>query len=95
VVTLGDNCHGAKTVDQFGSPELKQEVLTQVLFGPLPGVPATPAGGRLGPVAMCRQSVRDGDGWIIHGSKMSLQRAQRAVSILVTNSIRGAEKHQS
>ena len=87
----------AKTVDQFGSPELKEEVLPRVLSGHFRlclGY-TEPEGGS--DVATCKtRAVRDGDGWIINGSKMFTSNAHNAQYVfLVTNTDPDAPKHQS
>ena len=87
----------AKTVDQFGSPELKDEVLPRVLSGHFRlclGY-TEPEGGS--DVATCKtRAVRDGDGWIINGSKMFTSNAHNAQYVfLVTNTDPDAPKHQS
>ena len=48
-------------------------------------------------VATCKtRAVRDGDGWIINGSKMFTSNAQNASYVfLVTNTDPNAPKHQS
>ena len=69
----------ARAVVQFGSPELKDEVLPRVLSGQFRlclGY-TEPEGGS--DVATCKtRAVRDGDGWIINGSKMFTSNAQNA-----------------
>jgi 3-oxocholest-4-en-26-oyl-CoA dehydrogenase alpha subunit len=87
----------AKTVDQFGSPELKEEVLPRVLSGHFRlclGY-TEPEGGS--DVATCKtRAGRDGDGWIINGSKMFTSNAHNAQYVfLVTNTDPDAPKHQS
>jgi alkylation response protein AidB-like acyl-CoA dehydrogenase len=87
----------AKTVDQFGSPELKQEVLPQVLSGHFRlclGY-TEPEGGS--DVATCKtRAVRDGDGWIINGSKMFTSNAHNAKYVfLLTNTDPDAPKHKN
>ena len=87
----------AKTVDQFGSPELKEEVLPRVLSGHFRlclGY-TEPEGGS--DVATCKtRAVRDSDGWIINGSKMFTSNAHNAQYVfLVTNTDPDAPKHQS
>jgi 3-oxocholest-4-en-26-oyl-CoA dehydrogenase alpha subunit len=87
----------AKAVDQFGSSELKDEVLAHVLSGDYRlclGYTA-PEGGS--DVATCKtRAVRDGDGWIINGSKMFTSNAHNAQYVfLVTNTDSDAQKHQS
>jgi len=69
----------AHAVDQFGSPELKREVLPKVLSGHYRMCLGytEPEGGS--DVATCKtRAVRDGDGWIINGSKMFTSNAQNA-----------------
>jgi alkylation response protein AidB-like acyl-CoA dehydrogenase len=84
-------------VSQFGSDELKDEVLTKVLAGHyrLCLGYTEPEGGS--DVATCKtRAVRDGDGWIINGSKMFTSNAQHAQYVyLITNSDPSAPKHQS
>jgi 3-oxocholest-4-en-26-oyl-CoA dehydrogenase alpha subunit len=87
----------ARAVVQFGSPELKDEVLAQVLSGEyrLCLGYTEPEGGS--DVATCKtRAVRHGDGWIINGSKMFTSNAQNAQYVfLVTNTDPDAPKHQS
>jgi alkylation response protein AidB-like acyl-CoA dehydrogenase len=87
----------AKAVEQFGSPELKDEVLSRVLSGEFRlclGY-TEPEGGS--DVATCKtRAVRDGDGWIINGSKMFTSNAHNAQYVfLLTNTDPKAPKHQS
>lgn len=87
----------AKTVERFASPELRDEVLPGVLSGRLRlclGY-TEPEGGS--DVATCKtRAVRDGDEWIINGSKMFTSNAQNAQYVfLVTNSAPEAPKHKS
>ena len=87
----------AHTVDQFGSAELKDEVLPPVLAGHyrLCLGYTEPEGGS--DVATCKtRAVRDGQAWIINGSKMFTSNAQNAQYVfLVTNTDPDAPKHQS
>jgi alkylation response protein AidB-like acyl-CoA dehydrogenase len=87
----------AHTVDQFGTDELKTEVLAKVLSGEyrLCLGYTEPEGGS--DVATCKtRAVRDGDGWIINGSKMFTSNAHNAQYVfLVTNTDPEAPKHQS
>ena len=87
----------ARAVEQFGSPELKEEVLERTLSGHFRlclGY-TEPEGGS--DVATCKtRAVRDGDGWIINGSKMFTSNAHNASYVfLVTNTDPDAPKHQS
>ncbi|MCW2627684.1 MAG: acyl-CoA dehydrogenase [Mycobacterium sp.] len=87
----------AKTVDQFGSPELKQELLPRVLSGHFRlclGY-TEPDGGS--DIATCKtRAVRDGGCWIIDGAKMFTSNAHNAQYVfLVTNTDPEAPKHQS
>jgi alkylation response protein AidB-like acyl-CoA dehydrogenase len=87
----------AKAVDQFGSDELKDEVLDRVLSGEFRlclGY-TEPEGGS--DVATCKtRAVRDGDGWIVNGSKMFTSNAHHAQYVfLITNTDPAAPKHQS
>ena len=87
----------ARAVQQFGSPELKDEILERTLAGHFRlclGY-TEPEGGS--DVATCKtRAVRDGDGWIINGSKMFTSNAHNASYVfLVTNTDPDAPKHQS
>jgi 3-oxocholest-4-en-26-oyl-CoA dehydrogenase alpha subunit len=87
----------ARAVQQFGSPELKDEVLPRTLAGEIRlclGY-TEPEGGS--DVATCKtRAVRDGDDWIINGSKMFTSNAQNASYVyLITNTAPEAPKHQS
>ena len=87
----------ARAVVLFGSQELKDEVLSRTLSGHFRlclGY-TEPEGGS--DVATCKtRAVRDGDGWIINGSKMFTSNAQNASYVfLVTNTDQGAPKHQN
>jgi alkylation response protein AidB-like acyl-CoA dehydrogenase len=87
----------ARAVQQFGSAELKDEVLERTLSGEVRlclGY-TEPEGGS--DVATCKtRAVRDGDGWIINGAKMFTSNAQNASYVyLITNTDQAAPKHQS
>lgn len=87
----------ARAVRDFGSDELKAEVLERALSGRIRlclGY-TEPEGGS--DVATCKtRAVRDGDGWIINGSKMFTSNAQNAAYVfLITNTDPSAPKHQS
>ncbi|WAC91355.1 acyl-CoA dehydrogenase family protein [Mycobacterium sp. Aquia_213] len=87
----------ARLVKQFGAPELVDEVLPGVLSGEIRlclGY-TEPEGGS--DVATCKtRAVRDGDAWIINGSKMFTSNAQNAKYVfLLTNTDPQAPKHKS
>jgi 3-oxocholest-4-en-26-oyl-CoA dehydrogenase alpha subunit len=87
----------ARAVEQFGSPQLNEEVLPKVLSGRFRlclGY-TEPDGGS--DVATCRtRAVRDGDSWIINGAKMFTSNAHNAHYVyLITNTDPDAPKHQS
>ena len=87
----------ARAVRDFGSDELKAEVMDRALSGRIRlclGY-TEPEGGS--DVATCKtRAVRDGDGWIINGSKMFTSNAQNASYVfLITNTDPSAPKHQS
>lgn len=87
----------AHTVEQFGSVEVAGEVLPGVLDGRLRlclGY-TEPEGGS--DVATCKtRAVRDGDDWIINGSKMFTSNAHNAQYVfLLTNTDPEAVKHKS
>lgn len=87
----------AHTVEQFAAPELVDEVLPGVMSGRLRlclGY-TEPEGGS--DVATCKtRAVRDGDDWIINGSKMFTSNAQNAQYVfLITNTDPAAPKHKS
>ena len=88
----------ARTVEPFASPEIKK---TEVLSGVLSGHVrlclgfTEPEGGS--DVATCKtRAVRDGDGWIINGSKMFTSNAHNSQYVfLLTNTDPAAPKHKS
>jgi alkylation response protein AidB-like acyl-CoA dehydrogenase len=87
----------ARTLRQFGSAEVTDEVLPGVLSGHIRlclGY-TEPEGGS--DVATCKtRAVRDGEGWIINGSKMFTSNAQNAKYVfLLTNSDPDAPKHKN
>lgn len=87
----------ARAVEAFGSPELKTEVMPKVLTGEFRlclGY-TEPDGGS--DIATCKtRAVRDGDAWIINGSKMFTSNAHNAHYVyLITNTDPNAPKHQS
>ena len=87
----------ARLVQQFGAPELTDLVLPGVLSGELRlclGY-TEPEGGS--DVATCKtRAVRDGDTWIINGSKMFTSNAQNAKYVfLLTNTDPQGPKHKN
>jgi 3-oxocholest-4-en-26-oyl-CoA dehydrogenase alpha subunit len=87
----------AKMVREFGPPELTDEVLPGVLSGEIRlclGY-TEPDGGS--DVATCKtRAVRDGDNWIINGSKMFTSNAHNAKYVfLLTNTDPDAPKHKN
>lgn len=96
-VTSGTTAMIAKSVEKFGSAELKDEVLPRVYSGEVRlclGY-TEPEGGS--DVATCKtRAVRDGDGWIVNGSKMFTTGAHNCqYTFLITNTDPGAPKHKS
>ncbi|MGV0785487.1 acyl-CoA dehydrogenase family protein [Mycolicibacterium sp. XJ2] len=87
----------ARSLQQFGSEELKQEILPMVLSGHyrLCLGYTEPEGGS--DVATCKtRAVRDGDAWVVNGSKMFTSNAHNAHYVfLITNTDPAAPKHQS
>ncbi|HYB36557.1 MAG TPA: acyl-CoA dehydrogenase family protein [Mycobacterium sp.] len=96
-VTCGTTAMVARTVVKFGSPELKDEVLPGVFSGHVRMCLGytEPEGGS--DVATCKtRAARDGDGWIISGSKMFTTGAHNCQYVfLITNTDPEAPKHQS
>ena len=87
----------ARTVEPFASQQIKDEVLAAVHTGRVRlclGF-TEPEGGS--DVATCKtRAVRDGDGWIINGSKMFTSNAHNSQYVfLLTNTDPGAPKHKS
>lgn len=87
----------AKLVRQFGAPELADAVIPGVLAGEIRlclGY-TEPEGGS--DVATCKtRAVRDGDAWIINGSKMFTSNAQNARYVfLLTNTDPQGRKHRN
>jgi 3-oxocholest-4-en-26-oyl-CoA dehydrogenase alpha subunit len=96
-VTAGTTAMIARSVEKFGSPELKAEVMPGVFSGHLRlclGY-TEPEGGS--DVATCKtRAVRDGDGWIINGAKMFTTGAHNCQYVfLITNTAPQAAKHKS
>jgi len=96
-VTSGTTAMITKSVEKFGSPELKDEVLPRVYSGHVRlclGY-TEPEGGS--DVATCKtRAVRDGEDWVINGSKMFTTGAHNCQYVfLITNTDPGAQKHKS
>ena len=96
-VTWGTTAMVARSVDKFGSPQLRDEVLPKVFSGEVRlclGY-TEPEGGS--DVATCKtRAVRDGDEWIINGSKMFTTGAHNCQYVfLITNTAPDAPKHKS
>jgi 3-oxocholest-4-en-26-oyl-CoA dehydrogenase alpha subunit len=96
-VTSGTTAMITKSVEKFGSPELKDEVLPRVYSGHVRlclGY-TEPEGGS--DVATCKtRAVRDGDEWVINGSKMFTTGAHNCQYVfLITNTDPAAPKHKS
>jgi 3-oxocholest-4-en-26-oyl-CoA dehydrogenase alpha subunit len=87
----------ARTLRQFGSAEVADEVLPGVLSGHIRlclGY-TEPEGGS--DVATCKtRAVRDGGGWVINGSKMFTSNAHNAKYVfLLTNTDPDAPRHKN
>ena len=96
-VTWGTTAMVARSVAKFGSPELRDEVLPRVFSGEVRlclGY-TEPEGGS--DVATCKtRAVRDGEGWIINGSKMFTTGAHNCQYVfLITNTAPDSPKHKS
>lgn len=96
-VTFGTTAIVARSVKQFGSPELQDEVLPGVMSGQVRlclGY-TEPEGGS--DVATCKtRAVRFGDTWVINGSKMFTTGAHNCQYVfLITNTDPEAPKHKS
>ncbi|SBS72170.1 Acyl-CoA dehydrogenase domain-containing protein [uncultured Mycobacterium sp.] len=96
-VTWGTTSMVARSVNSFGSAELKDEVLPRVFSGHVRlclGY-TEPEGGSDMATAKTR-AVRDGDSWIINGSKMFTTGAHNCQYVfLLTNTDPEAPKHKS
>jgi 3-oxocholest-4-en-26-oyl-CoA dehydrogenase alpha subunit len=96
-VTWGTTAMVARSVAKFASPELEDEVMPGVFSGHIRlclGY-TEPEGGS--DVATCKtRAVRDGEGWIINGSKMFTTGAHNCQYVfLITNTAPDAPKHKS
>ncbi|OBH43956.1 acyl-CoA dehydrogenase family protein [Mycobacterium mantenii] len=96
-VTWGTTAMVARSVARFGSAELQDEVLPGVFSGHVRlclGY-TEPEGGS--DIATCKtRAVRDGNGWVINGSKMFTTGAHNCQYVfLITNTDPDAPKHKS
>ncbi len=96
-VTWGTTAMVARSVVKFGSPDLQDEVMPGVFSGHIRlclGY-TEPEGGS--DVATCKtRAVRDGDSWLIDGSKMFTTGAHNCQYVFViTNTAPDAPKHKS
>lgn len=96
-VTWGTTAMVARSVEKFGKPELVADVLPKVFSGHVRlclGY-TEPEGGS--DIATCKtRAVRDGDSWVINGSKMFTTGAHKCQYVfLITNTDPGARKHKS
>lgn len=96
-VTWGTTSMVARSVAKFASPEIRDEVLRGVFDGTVRlclGY-TEPEGGS--DVATCKtRAVRDGDEWVINGSKMFTTGAHNCQYVfLITNTDPEAPKHKS
>ena len=96
-VTWGTTAMVARSVAKFGSPQLQAEVMPGVFTGEVRlclGY-TEPEGGS--DVATCKtRAVRDGEGWVINGSKMFTTGAHNCQYVfLITNTAPDAPKHKS
>ncbi|WP_029111539.1 acyl-CoA dehydrogenase family protein [Mycobacterium sp. URHD0025] len=96
-VTWGTTAMVARSVAKFASPEIRDDVLRGVFDGTVRlclGY-TEPDGGS--DVATCKtRAVRDGDQWIINGSKMFTTGAHNCQYVfLITNTDPEAPKHKS
>jgi 3-oxocholest-4-en-26-oyl-CoA dehydrogenase alpha subunit len=96
-VTWGTTSMVARSVAKFGSAELRDEVMPRVFSGEVRlclGY-TEPEGGS--DVATCKtRAVRDGEGWVINGSKMFTTGAHNCQYVfLITNTAPEEPKHKS
>jgi alkylation response protein AidB-like acyl-CoA dehydrogenase len=96
-VTWGTSAMIARSVQKFGSPELLDEVMPGFFSGHVRMCLGytEPEGGS--DVATCKtRAVRDGDEWVINGSKMFTTGAHNCrYAYLITNTDPDAPKHKS
>jgi alkylation response protein AidB-like acyl-CoA dehydrogenase len=96
-VTWGTSAIIARSVLKFGSPQLRDEVLPGFFTGHVRMCLGytEPDGGSDVATAKTR-AVRDGDGWVINGSKMFTTGAHNCQYVfLITNTAPDAPKHKS
>jgi 3-oxocholest-4-en-26-oyl-CoA dehydrogenase alpha subunit len=96
-VTWGTTAMVARSVLKFASPELRDEVMPKVFSGEVRlclGY-TEPEGGS--DIATCKtRAVRDGDSWLINGSKMFTTGAHKCQYVfLITNTAPDEPKHKS
>ncbi|CDO89859.1 acyl-CoA dehydrogenase [Mycobacterium triplex] len=96
-VTWGTTAMVARSVAKFGSAELQDEVMPRVFSGEVRlclGY-TEPEGGS--DIATCKtRAVRDGEGWVVNGSKMFTTGAHNCQYVfLITNTAPDAPKHKS
>jgi 3-oxocholest-4-en-26-oyl-CoA dehydrogenase alpha subunit len=96
-VTWGTTAMVARSVAKFASPELRDEVMPKVFSGEVRlclGY-TEPEGGS--DIATCKtRAVRDGDSWLINGSKMFTTGAHQCQYVfLITNTAPDQPKHKS
>lgn len=96
-VTWGTSAMVARSVQKFGSPELREEVMPGFFSGHIRMCLGytEPEGGS--DVATCKtRAVRDGSAWVINGSKMFTTGAHNCQYVfLITNTDPDAPKHKS
>ena len=96
-VTWGTTIMIARSVAKFSTPEVRDEVLRGVFDGTIRMCLGytEPEGGS--DVATCKtRAVRDGDQWVINGSKMFTTGAHNCkYTFLITNTDPDAPKHKS
>ncbi|MGH3581215.1 MAG: acyl-CoA dehydrogenase family protein [Mycobacterium sp.] len=96
-VTWGTTSMVARSVAKFAQPEIRDEVLRGVFDGTvrLSLGYTEPEGGS--DVATCKtRAVRDGDQWVVNGSKMFTTGAHNCkYTFLITNTDPDAPKHKS
>jgi alkylation response protein AidB-like acyl-CoA dehydrogenase len=96
-VTWGTTSMVARSVAAFGKPELVDEVMPKFFSGHVRMCLGytEPEGGS--DIATCKtRAVRDGDGWVINGSKMFTTGAHNCqYTFLITNTDPQAPKHKS